>query len=121
MSQIRYLIDEDTPHAIRDGLLLRQPEIEIRVVGGEMAPPLGTKDPDILCWLEKEEFILISRNRRTMPMHLADHLERGRHQNGIILLRPKSSLGSIIDDLLLIWGAARRDEYRDRIVYIPSE
>jgi len=39
MSQIRYLIDEDTPHAIRDGLLLRQPEIEIRVVGGDMAPP----------------------------------------------------------------------------------
>jgi hypothetical protein len=63
MSQIRYLVDEDTPHAIRDGLLRRQPEIEIRVVGGDMAPPLGTPDSDILCWLEREGYILISRNQ----------------------------------------------------------
>ena len=35
--QIRFLIDEDTSHIIRDGLQQRQPEIEIRVIGGEGA------------------------------------------------------------------------------------
>ena len=121
MNQIRYLLDEDTPHAIRDGLLRRQPEIEVRVVGGEMAPPLSTQDPDILRWLESEGYILISRNRSTMPKHLREHLEAGRHIPGIILLRPQSSLGRIIDELELIWGAAYPDEYRDRISYIPTQ
>ena len=121
MNQIRYLLDEDTPHAIRDGLLRRQPEIEVRVVGGEMAPPLSTQDPDILRWLESEGYILISRNRSTMPKHLREHLEAGRHIPGIILLRPQSSLGRIIDELELIWGAAYPDEYQDRISYIPTQ
>ncbi len=121
MSPIRYLVDEDTPHAIRDGLLRRQPEIEIRVVGGEMAPPLGTPDPGILCWLESEGYILISRNRSTMPQHLREHLAAGRHVPGIFLLRPRPSIGRIIDDLLLIWGAAYSEEYRDMITYIPPQ
>lgn len=119
MSQICYLVDEDTPHAIRDGLLRRQSEMEVCVVGGEMAPPLGTLDPDILRWLEREGYILISRNRSTMPLHLREHLEAGIHVPGILLLRPQSSIGRIIEDLLLIWGAAYPDEYRDRIAYIP--
>lgn len=119
MSQIRYLVDEDTPHAIRDGLLRRQPEIEMRVVGGEMAPPLGTSDSDILCWLEREGYILISRNRSTMPRHLREHLEAGRHVPGILILRPQSSIGRIIEDILLIWEVVGPDEYRDRIAYIP--
>ena len=38
MSQIRYLLDEDTPHAIRNQLLRREPDMDIRVVGGDMAP-----------------------------------------------------------------------------------
>ena len=119
MRQIRYLVDEDTPHAIRDGLLRRQPEMEIRVVGGEMAPPLGTPDSDILCWLECEGDILISRNRSTMPQHLREHLEAGKHVPGILILRPQSSIGKVIDDFLLIWWAADANEYRDKIAYIP--
>jgi hypothetical protein len=119
MSRLRYLLDEDTPHAIRNGLLRRQPEIEIRVVGGDMAPPISTPDSEILRWLESEGYILISRNRSTMPQHLHEPLEAGRHVPGILLLRPKSSIGRIIDDLLLIWEAVGPDEYRDRIDYIP--
>ena len=43
-NRIRFLIDEDTSHVIRDGLRHHQPEIEVRVVGGENAPPRGTGD-----------------------------------------------------------------------------
>lgn len=99
----------------------RQPEIEIRVVGGDMAPPLGTPDLDILSWLESEGYILVSRNRSTMPQPLREHLATGRHVPGIILLRPQSSIGRIIDEPLLIWGAAYHEEYQDRITYIPTQ
>jgi hypothetical protein len=119
MSGFRYLIDEDTPHAIRDGLVLRQPEIEVRVVGGELAPPLSVKDPEILDWIELHGFILITCNRSTMPQHLKAHLEKGGHVPGIFVLRHSVSFGQIIDDLLLIWEAGSLEEYSDRIEYIP--
>jgi hypothetical protein len=42
--QIRFLLDEHIAHVIRDGLQHRQPEIEVRVVGGENAPLKSTGD-----------------------------------------------------------------------------
>ena len=119
MSEFCYLIDENTPHAIRDGLLLRQPDIEVRIVGEDLAPPLGTKDPEILDWIECEGLILVTMNRSTMPVHLKDHLKSGKHVPGIFVLRRYVSFGQIINDLLLIWEAGSPDEYRDRIEYIP--
>lgn len=119
MSRIRFLVDEDTPHAIRDGLWLRQLEIEIRVVGEDIAPPLDAKDPEILSWIEHEGFILITSNRSTMPAHFKDHLEAGKHIPGILIINRSTSYGQIINDLLLIWEASSIEEYRDRIEYIP--
>jgi len=38
LTRIRYLLDKDTPHAIRDQLLRRKPEIEILAVGTGKKP-----------------------------------------------------------------------------------
>jgi hypothetical protein len=119
LTVIRYLLDENTPHAIRDQLLRREPEMSILVIGDEKAPALGTLDPEILEWQEQNGYLLVSRNRRTMPRHLQAHLEAGGHVPGIFLLRRRYSLGRVIKDLLLIWSTARPNEFRDRIEYLP--
>jgi len=117
--RIRYLLDEDTPRAIRDQLLRLRPDMEILAVGDEGAPPFGTPDAELLRWVEKEGCILVSRNRRTMPNHLHHHLEAGRHVPGILLLRPRYSVGEVIEDLHLIWEVAELREYQDQILYLP--
>ena len=33
LTNIRYLLDENTPHAVRDQLLLREPEMQVLVIG----------------------------------------------------------------------------------------
>lgn len=119
MSKIRFLIDENTPHAIGDQLRRRRSNLVILAVGDENAPPLGTADPDILLWLERESTCLITRNRHSMPPHLKDHLAAGHHVPGIFTLRPRAAMGQVIEDLLLIWEAAQSDEYQDQIVHIP--
>jgi len=48
VKHLRYLVDENTPHAIRDQLLRRQPELEVLAVGDALAPAFGTLDPDLL-------------------------------------------------------------------------
>lgn len=119
MTGIRYLLDENMPHAVRDQLLLREPEMPVLVIGDEMAPALGAPDPVILKWIERNGYILISRNRRTIPRHLREHLAAGHHVPGIFLLRRRFSLGRLIEDLLLIQGALEPGEYQDRIEYLP--
>lgn len=119
MSRIRYLLDEDTPHAIRDQLLRRAPGMEVLCVGDEMAPAFGTPDGELLRWIERAGYILVSRNRRTLPRHLQEHLQAGGHVSGIFLLRRRYSLGQVLEDLMLIWEAGRPEEYQDRVEYLP--
>ena len=119
MRHIRYLVDENTTRALVDQLLRFRPDMDILLVGDETAPPLGTLDPDILLWLEKEHRCLITKNRASMPQHLHNHLAAGGHVPGILTLKPKASLSQIIEDLLLIWEVCEPDEFRDKIEYLP--
>ena len=47
-------------------------------------PPLGS---DILNWCELNGFIVVTNNRNSMPVHLAEHLAQNRYIPGIFVLR----------------------------------
>jgi hypothetical protein len=85
------------------------------------APAAQTPDPDILLWCEQHGFVLVTNNRKSMPKHLDVHLEQGRHVPGILELNPNLGIGTTIDELVLIWGVAREDEYQDRMEYLPAK
>ena len=117
MNRVRYLLDENLPRRLKNQLIFHEPSMEVVLVGENQAPPLGTPDPDIR--LEESNFILVSRNRSTMPMHLKEHIAKKRHVPGILIIRKGILMGKLIEDLLLIWGASEPEEYRDQIVYLP--
>ncbi len=118
---IRYLLDENMDPRYKAQLLRRQPHLVIWSVGDPGAPPRGTLDPDILHWCEDTHFILVTNNRRSMPAHLTDHLDSGRHMPGIITLNDamNMNIGQTVDELVLIALASDESEYRDQIVYLP--
>jgi len=66
------------PLAYRTQLLSREPRLTIWKIGMPGVPPSGTLDPEILLWCEGNDFILVTNNRKSMPVHLADHLAAGR-------------------------------------------
>ncbi len=82
-------------------------------------PSRGTLDPDILLWCEANNFLLVTNNRTSMPVHLKDHLMHGRHILGIFILKDGMSLPETVAELALIWMAAAPDEYADMISYLP--
>ncbi len=114
-----YLMDENLGTAIANLLNRLQPKVTVLKIGDDGAPPIGTLDPDILFWLEQMEFSLVTRNRKSMPQHLEAHINEGHHVPGIFTLRTRCSLRDVVDDLLLIWEVAQKNEYQDQIVYIP--
>lgn len=116
---LKYLIDENVDPIYTTQLRRLNPDLFILAVGELTAPPRGTLDPEILAWCEEHDFILVTNNRKSMPVHLNDHLVQGRHIPGIIILSAKLSIGENLDELLLIADASFEDEYQDRITFLP--
>ena len=116
---LKYLIDENVNPLYPNQIKLKEPEIVIQVVGESGTPPKGTLDPEILCWCEENNFILVTNNRTSMPVHLADHTASNRHIPGIFILNPNLSIGENIEELILAALASEDDEYQDRVIYLP--
>ena len=119
MSEVRYLLDENLGFRLRKSLRHAAPQLTVWCVGDAGAPGLGTKDPEILVWCETYQFLLVTDNRRSMPVHLQAHLAAGHHVPGILVRRPGLSVSETIEELVLIWEAALPGEFQDQIRYLP--
>ncbi len=120
MSDPGFLLDENMPHrAIRKLLLRREPHIRVLTVGQPDAPPLSAPDPELLVWIEERGYLLVTRNRASMPVHLQDHLDAGRHIPGVLIVPQAMAPWQVSDQLYWIWSAGLPNEYRDQIVYLP--
>ena len=119
MNRIKYLLDEHVDPRLRRGMKRRRPEIIVWCVGDAGAPSLSTSDPDILLWCESADFLLVTNNRASMPVHLREHLAEDKHMPGIFILNSKFSMGETMEELILIWETSTPDEYRDQLRYLP--
>lgn len=88
-------------------------------VGDPADLPLGSSDPDILLWAEQHDRILVSRDWRTMPRHLADHLASDHHSPGIFQLRRHAYMDAIIDFLVYAAYSSDADDWTNAIEPIP--
>ena len=75
------------------------------------------RDPEILLWAESNGYILSSHDKKTLPVHLADHTAAGHHLPGLFLFSYHTS----VDDILELLAVAARSEnpleWQDLIEY----
>lgn len=88
-------------------------------MGAPGAPAKGTLDPELLGWCEEHSFVLVTNNRKSMPVHLASHVAGGGHIAGIILLNAALPVGVTIDELRLIATVGDAARFCDQISYLP--
>jgi Domain of unknown function (DUF5615) len=93
--------------------------VDVVRVGDAGTVPLGTKDPELLRWAEKEGRILVSEDRRTMSTHLADHLRAGHHSPGVMTLKEHVRLRVVVEFLVLAAYATDPEEWADANHFIP--
>ena len=93
--------------------------VEAVRVGDQDSVPLGIKDPELLRWAEDEGRILVSKDVRTMPSHLAAHLAAGRHSPGVMTIKPGVPLREILEFLVLAAYATDPAEWADANRYVP--
>lgn len=115
----KYLMDENVDPVYTTQLRRLNPDLFVMAVGDLTAPSRGTLDPEISLWCEDHDFVLVTNNRKSMPVHLADHVAQEHHVPGIFILNQKLGVGENIDQLILIAEGSFENEYQDRIEFLP--
>jgi hypothetical protein len=115
---LRLASDADVHGAIVRGLRRRLPEIDL--ARAQDALPHGTPDDEVLEWTAAENRILITNDRNTMVAAARKRIMAGQTVPGIIVTAVERSIGSAIDDILLIAELMSEDEMRQQIVvFLP--
>lgn len=63
---------------------------------------------------------VVSKDKRTYPIHLRAHFAAGHHTHGVGLLKNGYSFGEHVDELLLIWSCSEAEELLDAVLYLPQ-
>lgn len=113
---LRLASDADVHGEIIRGLLRRRPGLDIIRV--QDALPEGTPDPDVLAWAAGENRVLITHDRSTMIGFAYGRVAGGEIVPGVIVTSAQHSIGSNIEEILLIIECMREDEMRDCVVII---
>jgi hypothetical protein len=120
---LAYLLDENQRGLVWQAVIRHNSRgldpLDVVRVGDPPDLPLGAKDPEILIWAEREHRILVTRDKRTMPGHLANHLRAGRRSPGIFMFSRAMRLAEVLDFLVLAAHASEPGEWQDWIKYLP--
>lgn len=115
---VRFLADADLNYAIVQGVRLREPSVDFR--SANEAGLEGLSDPKVIELAAVEGRVLVSYDKRTMPVHFAASVGSGRKSPGVLLALPSAPVGDIIESLLIIWSVSSEREWEDQIHYLPS-
>lgn len=113
---VRYQADADLNQAIVTGVLRREPTIDFQTAFAARLDRV--KDLDVLAIAAQQERILVTHDRKTMPLAFAEFLTSNQ-SSGVIIVSRKLPIDAIIDDLLLIWAVSSSEEWINRIAKLP--
>ncbi|HEX9961737.1 MAG TPA: DUF5615 family PIN-like protein [Pyrinomonadaceae bacterium] len=114
--KVKFQADADLNEDIVTGVLRRISEIDFQTA--TEANLQGVSDDNVLEIASRENRILVTHDRRTMPKHFAEFI---RHQDcaGVLIVSRKLEISSVIEEIVLIWTASEAEEYVNSIRQIP--
>ena len=117
---LRLASDADVHGDIIRGLYRRVPEIDLVRVQDVL--PEGTPDPEVLAWSAAENRVLITNDRNTMAGFAYERSAARQPLPGLIATTNEQSIGSAIEDILLIAECMSEEEIRNQVVvFLPIQ
>jgi hypothetical protein len=114
---LKLLIDQDFDHDILRGLLQRIPNLDALTAfdaGLSSAP-----DSELLAWADEAERIIVTHDRRTMPVHGARRLKEGKRVFGVFVVPRRLAIVDVINDLEMVVMCSDENEWENVIRYLP--
>jgi hypothetical protein len=114
---LRLASDADVHGDIIRGLRRHLPNIDL--VRVQDALPEGTPDRAVLAWAAAQNRILITNDRNTMVGFAYQRVAAGEPVPGLVATTNDQSIGSAIDDILLIAEYMTEEEIKDQVLFLP--
>ncbi len=115
---LRLAGDADVHGAIIRGLRRRHPELDLLRVQDALS--VGTPDSEVLNWAATENRVLITNDRNTLVGLAYQRAAIAQPMAGVIATSMGQSIGSAIDDILMVAACLSEQEIQDRaIIYLP--
>ena len=114
---LRLAADENFNGNIIRGLLRRRPDLDIvRIQDVGLA---GAGDPAILAWAAEAGRILLTHDVETMVGFAYERVKAGLRMPGVFEVQSGTSIGQVIEDIILLAECSFESEWEDRVAYIP--
>lgn len=115
---IRFQADNDLKRIIVDATLRREPSIDFQTA--QSAGLHGLDDDLVLHRASEQRRILVSHDKRTLPLRLAQFARRGGESPGVLLVIPQNApVREVAETLILIWADNRPAEWVNLATKIP--
>ncbi len=114
--KIRFQADANFNEDIVSGVLRRTPEIDFQTATAGGLESLN--DSEVLALSAQEGRVLVTHDRKTMPIYFGRFIETHRSP-GVLIVSQNAEVSRIIEDLILIWVASEAEEYVNSIRTLP--
>jgi hypothetical protein len=114
---LRPAADENLHGAIVRALRRRMPTIDL--VRVQDAGLIGADDVTVLEWAAREGRVLLSHDENTLIGHARDFVDSGRPMAGLFHVGAGTSLGQVIDDLILLVECSLDAEWEGQVRFLP--
>lgn len=114
---MRFLADENFNNDILHGLRSRMPDIDI--VRTQDTEVYQADDPRLLEWAAQQGRILLTHDVQTIPGYVYQRVIAGLPMPGVVEVNQDINIGEAIEDLLILIGAGRPDDFENQVRYVP--
>ncbi|MBH8577790.1 DUF5615 family PIN-like protein [Nostocaceae cyanobacterium CENA369] len=116
MTAIRFQADADLRQAIVTGTIRRQPEIDFQSAYEALLE--GKKDPEVLAIAAQDGRVLVTHDRKTMPIEFGKFI-MSQTSSGVLIISQKMSVSEAIEAIVLVCEASTTEEWVNQIMSIP--
>lgn len=114
---LRFLADENFNGNIVRGMRRRRPRLDLVCI--QQTEAEGFKDPAVLAWAAKEDRIVLTHDRATMPDFAYSSVTDGELMPGVIIVDDWLGIGRAVDELLLLDECMAPAELAGKVTYLP--
>jgi hypothetical protein len=114
--KVRFQADADLNEILVKAVVRREPAIDFQT--GHAAKLAGLADKDVLALAAQSGRLLVTHDRRTMPAHFADCIQK-QASAGVLIVPQKRPVAQVAEELTLVWLASEAEEWLNRIYILP--
>jgi hypothetical protein len=114
---LRFVADENFNNDIVRGILRRKADLDIvRIQDVELS---GANDPTVLEWAARERRVLPTHDTATLTRHAYKRIQTNLPMPGVFEVSRSLSIGSVIEDILLLAEYSLDGEWEGQVRYLP--